>query len=189
MIDDSHAVGFIGAKGRGTQEYHGVMGRIEIITGTLAKALGGAGGGYTSGSAEVVNWLRQRSRPYLFSNSVSPPIVASSLTVLQMLTDSDHLRERLRQNTRFFRDRLESLGFHLLPGEHPIVPVILGDARVASRMAEILLRKGVYVTAFSYPIVPLGKARIRVQLSAGHTHEDLEYAANKFAETRADLGL
>jgi glycine C-acetyltransferase len=189
MIDDSHAVGFIGAKGRGTHEYHGVMGRIEIITGTLAKALGGAGGGFTSGSAEVVNWLRQRSRPYLFSNSVSPPIVASSLAVLQMLTDSDHLRERLRQNTQFFRDRLESLGFHLLPGEHPIVPVILGDARVASRMAEILLRKGVYVTAFSYPIVPLGKARIRVQLSAGHTHEDLEYAANKFAETRADLGL
>lgn len=189
MVDDSHAVGFVGSNGRGTHEHHGVMGRVDILTGTLGKALGGASGGYTSGSKEVVDTLRQRSRPYLFSNAVAPPIVATSLTVLKMLSSSSHLRERLKQNTQFFRRQMELLGFHVLPGEHPIVPVMLGDAKVASRMAELLLEKGVYVIAFSYPIVPQGKARIRVQLSAGHTREDLEFAVAKFAETRAEMGL
>ena len=189
MIDDSHAVGCVGANGRGTHEHHGVMGRVDIITGTLGKALGGAGGGYTSGSREVVDLLRQRSRPYLFSNAVAPPIVAASLTVLKMLANSSHLRERLQENTRFFRSRMESLGFQLLPGEHPIVPVMLGDAKVASRMAELLLTKGVYVIAFSYPIVPQRKARIRVQLSAGHTQEDLEFATTQFSEARSEMGL
>jgi glycine C-acetyltransferase len=189
MIDDSHAVGFVGPNGRGTHEHHGVMGRVDIITGTLGKALGGASGGYTSGSKEVVDLLRQKSRPYLFSNSVAPPIVAASLTVLKMLANSTHLRERLRENTRFFRSRIESLGFQLLPGEHPIVPIMLGDAKVAGRMAEHLLTKGVYVIAFSYPIVPQGKARIRVQLSAGHTREDLEFATAQFGEARSEMGL
>lgn len=189
MVDDSHAVGFVGANGRGTHEHHGVMGRVDILTGTLGKALGGAGGGYTSASKEVVDMLRQRSRPYLFSNAVAPPIVAASLTVLKMLASSAHLRDHLRENMRFFRSRMELLGFQVLPGEHPIVPVMLGDARIASRVAESLLEKGVYVIAFSYPIVPQGKARIRVQLSAGHTQEDLEFAVAKFAEARAELGL
>lgn len=189
MVDDSHAVGFVGPNGRGTHEHHGVMGRVDIITGTLGKALGGASGGYTSGSKEIVDMLRQRSRPYLFSNAVAPPIVAASLTVLKMLAGSGHLRDRLRENMRFFRNRMESLGFQVLPGEHPIVPVMLGDAKIASRMAELLLEKGVYVIAFSYPIVPQGKARIRVQLSAGHTKEDLEFAVAKFAEARTEMGL
>jgi glycine C-acetyltransferase len=189
MIDDSHAVGCVGANGRGTHEHHGVMDRVDIITGTLAKALGGASGGYASGSREVIELLRQRSRPYLFSNAVAPPIVAASLTVLKMLANSSNLRERLKENTRFFRSRMESLGFQVLPGEHPIVPVMLGDATVASRMAELLLTKGVYVIAFSYPIVPQGKARIRVQLSAGHTQEDLEFAITQFGEARYEMGL
>jgi glycine C-acetyltransferase len=189
MVDDSHAVGFVGANGRGTHEHHGVMGRVDILTGTLGKALGGASGGYTSANREVVDMLRQRSRPYLFSNAVAPPIVAASLTVLKMLASSAHLRDHLRENMRFFRSRMESLGFQVLPGEHPIVPVMLGNARIASRMAELLLDKGVYVVAFSYPIVPQGKARIRVQLSAGHTQEDLEFAVAKFAEARAEMGL
>jgi glycine C-acetyltransferase len=189
MVDDSHAVGFVGPNGRGTHEHHGVMGRVDIITGTLAKALGGASGGYTSGNREVVDMLRQRSRPYLFSNAVAPPIVAATLTVLKMLASSAHLRGRLRENMRFFRSRMESLGFQVLPGDHPIVPVMLGDATIASRMAELLLEKGVYVISFSYPIVPQGKARIRVQLSAGHTQEDLEFAVAKFAEARAEMSL
>jgi glycine C-acetyltransferase len=189
MVDDSHAVGVVGPNGRGTHEHHKVMGRVDIITGTLGKALGGASGGYTSGAKEIVDMLRQRSRPYLFSNAVAPPIVAASLTVLEMLSHSGHLRDRLRENMKFFRGRMESLGFETLPGEHPIIPVMLGDAKIASRMAELLLEKGVYVIAFSYPIVPQGKARIRVQLSAGHTQEDLEFAAAKFAEVRAEMSL
>jgi glycine C-acetyltransferase len=182
-------VGFIGSNGRGTHEHHNVMGRVDILTGTLGKALGGASGGYTSGSKEVVDMLRQRSRPYLFSNAVAPPIVAASLTVLKMLGSSSHLRERLRENTNFFRSQMQALGFQLLPGEHPIVPVMLGDAKVAGRMAEVLLSKGVYVIAFSYPIVPQGKARIRVQLSAGHTKDDLDFAVAQFSETRSEMGL
>lgn len=189
MVDDSHAVGVVGPNGRGTHEHHKVMGRVDIITGTLGKALGGASGGYTSGGKEVVDMLRQRSRPYLFSNAVAPPIVTASLTVLEMLSHSGHLRDRLRENMKFFRGRMESLGFEILPGEHPIIPVMLGDAKIASHMAELLLVKGVYVIAFSYPIVPQGKARIRVQLSAGHTREDLEFAAAKFAEVRAEMSL
>jgi glycine C-acetyltransferase len=189
MIDDSHAVGFVGPKGRGTHEHHGVMGRVDIITGTLGKALGGASGGYTSGSKKVVDLLRQRSRPYLFSNAVAPLIVAASITVLGMLSDGTQLRERLRENTSFFRSRMSSRGFELSPGEHPIVPVMLGDAKVAARMAEILLTKGVYVIAFSYPIVPQGKARIRVQLSAAHSREDIEFATAKFSEVRAEMKL
>lgn len=188
MVDDSHAVGFVGPNGRGTHEHHGVMGRVDILTGTLGKALGGASGGYTSGSREVVELLRQRSRPYLFSNAVAPVIAATSLAVLEMLGNSAHLRERLRKNSEFFREKMQAAGFQLLPGEHPIVPVMLGDAKVAARMAEILLKKGVYVIAFSYPIVPQDKARIRVQLSAGHTQEDLEFAVAKFVEARAELG-
>jgi glycine C-acetyltransferase len=189
MVDDSHAVGVVGPCGRGSHEHHGVMGRVGIITGTLGKALGGASGGYTSGPKEMVDLLRQRSRPYLFSNSVAPPIVAASLVVLELLAKGAHLRDRLRENTRLFRTLMADLGFQLLPGEHPIVPVMLGDARIAAQMAEKLLGKGVYVIAFSYPIVPQGKARIRVQVSAGHTPEDLEFAAAKFAEARAEMGL
>jgi glycine C-acetyltransferase len=189
MVDDSHAVGILGAHGRGTHEHHGLVGRIGILTGTLGKALGGASGGYISGKKEAIEFLRQRSRPYLFSNSLAPMIVAASLQVLEILQQSSDLRERLRENTRFFRQRLQSIGFSILEGEHPIVPVMLGDARIATRLAEILLAKGVYVIAFSYPVVPQGKARIRAQLSAAHTREDLEFAAAKFAEARSELGL
>jgi glycine C-acetyltransferase len=189
MVDDSHSVGFMGKNGRGTHEYHNVMGRVDIITGTLGKALGGASGGYTSGRKEIVGLLRQRSRPYLFSNSVAPPIVAASLTVLELLTSSSALRERLFANTRLFRERMTSLGFNLLPGEHPIVPVMLGDAALASRFADALLGKGVYVVGFSYPVVPQGKARIRVQVSAAHTPEELEFAARQFGEVKAQLGV
>jgi glycine C-acetyltransferase len=189
MVDDSHAIGFIGRHGRGTPELCGVEGRIDILTGTLGKALGGASGGYTSGRKEIVALLRQRSRPYLFSNSVAPPIVAASLEVLDLLAESADLRQRLQQNTHFFRERLAQAGFDVLPGEHPIVPVMFGDAVVASRMAELLLAKGVYVVAFSYPVVPQGKARIRIQVSAAHTREDLEFALAKFAEAKAELKL
>jgi glycine C-acetyltransferase len=189
MVDDSHAVGFVGESGRGTPEFCRVEGRIDIITGTLGKALGGASGGYTSGHKEIIDLLRQRSRPYLFSNSVAPPIVAASLKVLDLVTESSALRERLRDNTRFFREAMTNAGFKILPGEHPIVPVMFGDAVVASRMAELLLGKGVYVIAFSYPVVPHGKARIRTQISAAHSREDLEFALAKFAEANAELGL
>jgi len=189
LVDDSHAVGFIGENGRGTPELCGVQGRVDIVTGTLGKALGGASGGYTSGRKEIVELLRQRSRPYLFSNSVAPPIVAASLKVLDLLTESAELRQRLRENTRFFRARMAEAGFNILPGEHPIVPVMFGDPIVASRMAELLLAKGVYVVAFFYPVVPQGKARIRTQISAAHTQTDLEFALAKFIEARAELGV
>ena len=189
MVDDSHAVGFIGENGRGTPELCGVEGRVDIITGTLGKALGGASGGYTSGRKEIVELLRQRSRPYLFSNSVAPPIVAASLKVLEVLTESGDLRKQLRENTRFFREGMSAAGFNILPGEHPIVPVMFGDAVAASRMAELLLTKGVYVVAFSYPVVPQGKARIRTQISAAHTRADLEFALAMFAEAKAELGV
>jgi len=189
MVDDSHAVGFIGEHGRGTPELCGVSGRIDILTGTLGKALGGASGGYTSGRKEIIELLRQRSRPYLFSNSVAPPIVAASLKVLDLLNESGDLRQRLRDNTKFFRDQMTTLGFNVLPGQHPIVPVMFGDAVQASRMAEHLLAQGVYVVAFSYPVVPQGKARIRTQISAAHTRADLEFALEKFAEAKAALNL
>jgi glycine C-acetyltransferase len=189
MVDDSHAVGFVGKNGRGTPELCGVEGRIDIITGTLGKALGGASGGYTSGHREIIDMLRQRSRPYLFSNSVAPPIVAASLKVLDLVAESSALRERLRDNTRLFREGMTRAGFDILPGDHPIVPVIFGDATLAASMAELLLSKGIYVIAFSYPVVPLGKARIRTQISAAHTSEDLRFAVTKFAEAKAELGL
>ena len=181
MVDDSHAVGFMGENGRGTHEHHKVMGRIDILTGTLGKALGGASGGYVSARQEIVDLLRQRSRPYLFSNSVAPAIVGTSVKVLDLVTRTKDLRERLFSNTRFFREKMSAAGFDILPGEHPIVPVMLGDATRAAKMAERLLENGVYVIAFSYPVVPKGKARIRVQLSAAHTREDLEFALAQFS--------
>ena len=187
MVDDSHAVGFIGEHGQGTPELCGVKGRVDIITGTLGKALGGASGGYTSGRKEIIELLRQRSRPYLFSNSVAPPIVAASLKVLELLQESADLRDRLRQNTSFFRQQMAQAGFDILPGDHPIVPVMFGDAIAASRMAELLLKKGVYVVAFSYPVVPHGKARIRTQVSAAHSREELAFAVEKFVEARNEL--
>ncbi len=188
MVDDSHAVGFMGAGGRGTHEHHGVMGRIDAITGTLGKALGGASGGYVSGRKELVAMLRQRSRPYLFSNSVAPPIAAASLKVLELLRTAGDLRQRLAENTAFFRARITEAGFDILPGEHPIVPVMVGDAALAARMAGIMLEKGVYVVGFSFPVVPQGKARIRTQVSAAHSREDLERAVQAFIETREELG-
>ena len=188
MVDDSHAVGFLGENGRGTHEHHKVMGRVDIITGTLGKALGGASGGYTSGKKEIIELLRQRSRPYLFSNTVAPAVVGASLKILELLARSGELRQRLRSNTEFFRERMTALAFHILPGEHPITPLVLGDATLAAKMAERLLQKGVYVVAFSYPVVPQGKARIRIQVSAAHSREDLEFAAVQFAAVRAELG-
>src|ERR1700675_2933646 len=182
MVDDSHAVGFVGEHGRGTPEHCGVEGRIDILTGTLGKALGGASGGYTSGHKEIIQLLRQRSRPYLFSNSVAPPIVAASLKVLDLVSESEELRIRLRSNTEYFREAMTKEGFTILPGEHPIVPVMFGDAKIAARMAELLLAKGVYVIAFSYPVVPMGKARIRTQISAAHSRHELEFAVKCFAE-------
>src|SRR5271168_4948448 len=176
MVDDSHAVGFVGEHGRGTPEHCGVEGRIDILTGTLGKALGGASGGYTSGRKEIVQLLRQRSRPYLFSNSVAPPIVAASLQVLDLVSQSEELRERLRSNTQYFRNAMTEAGFNILPGEHPIVPVMFGEATIAARIAERMLAKGVYVIAFSYPVVPMGKARIRTQISAAHSRHELEFA-------------
>ena len=189
MVDDSHAVGFMGKSGRGTHEHLGVMGRVDIITGTLGKALGGASGGYTSGRKEIIDLLRQRSRPYLFSNSVAPPIVAASIAVLDLLMETQELRERLFSNTSLFRERMSSIGLQILPGEHPIVPVMLGNAALATKMADLLLQKGVYVIGFSYPVVPQGKARIRVQVSAAHTPQELEFAVEKFAESKRELGI
>jgi glycine C-acetyltransferase len=188
MMDDSHAVGFLGPNGRGTHEYCDVLGRVDIITGTLGKALGGASGGYTSGRKEIVEMLRQRSRPYLFSNSVAPPIVAASLKVLDLLENSTDLRDKLEENTRFFRAGIEKLGYTVLPGEHPIVPIMLGDAALASRVADALLERGVYVIGFSYPVVPQGKARIRTQISAAHSREDLELALKAFADVKHLVG-
>jgi glycine C-acetyltransferase len=187
MVDDSHAVGFVGANGRGTHEHHGVIGRVDAITGTLGKALGGASGGYVSGRKELVAMLRQRSRPYLFSNSVAPPIAAASLKVLELIREAKDLRARLADNTKFFRSRMSQEEFDILPGEHPIVPVMIGDAALASRMAAKMLEKGVYVVGFSYPVVPQGKARIRTQVSAAHTRDDLERAVRAFVETRSEV--
>jgi glycine C-acetyltransferase len=189
MVDDSHAVGFMGRQGRGTHEHHGVAGRIDIITGTLGKALGGASGGYTSGRKEIIELLRQRSRPYLFSNTLAPPIVGASLKVLQLLTESTALRDKLEANTKFFREQMSTLGFNILPGTHPIVPVMLGDAALATRFADAMLEKGVYVIGFSYPVVPKGKARIRTQISAAHSREDLEFAIEAFATVKRQLGI
>ncbi len=189
MVDDSHAVGFMGKHGRGTHEHHNVMDRIDIITGTLGKALGGSSGGYTSGRQEIIDLLRQRSRPYLFSNTLAPPIVAASMKVLELLTETGELRERLFANTRLFRERMAASGFDLLPGEHPIVPVMLGDAALATRMADALLKRGIYVIGFSFPVVPQGKARIRVQVSAAHTSDELEFAAKQFAACKQELGI
>jgi glycine C-acetyltransferase len=187
MVDDSHAVGFIGPNGRGTPELHGVTDRVDVVTGTLGKALGGASGGYTSGRQEIIDLLRQRSRPYLFSNSLAPAIAAASLTALQIIADSRELRDRLAENTRLFRSIMTERGFVILPGTHPIVPIMIGDATKAARMADRLLERGIYVIGFSYPVVPLGKARIRVQISAAHSHEDLERAAEAFAAVRDDV--
>lgn len=189
MIDDSHAVGFMGKNGRGVHEHHNVIDRIDVITGTLGKALGGASGGYTSGKKEIIDLLRQRSRPYLFSNSVAPPIVAAAIKGLDMLEGSTELRDRLMDNTRYFREKLSSIGLDIVPGEHPIVPVMFGDAVVATKMAEAMLKRGVYVIAFSFPVVPKGKARIRTQVSAAHTREDLDFAVAKFAEAKAEVGI
>jgi len=187
MVDDSHAVGFVGARGRGTPELHGVSDRVDIITGTLGKALGGASGGYTSGRREIIDLFRQRSRPYLFSNSVAPAVAGASLQVLDLLESRDDLRARLRENTTWFRERMTGLGFDILPGDHPIVPVMIGDAARATQMADLLLDKGVYVIGFSYPVVPVGKARIRTQVSAAHSREDLQTAATAFAAVRAEM--
>jgi glycine C-acetyltransferase len=189
MVDDSHAVGFMGKTGRGTHEHHNVMDRVDVITGTLGKALGGASGGYTSGKIEMIDLLRQRSRPYLFSNSVAPPIVAASIAAIDMLNSSTERRDKLMDNTRYFREKIQEVGLEVLPGEHPIVPVMFGEAGPAVKMAELLLEKGVYVIPFSFPVVPKGKARIRTQVSAAHSKEDLDFAVEKFAEAKTVLGL
>jgi len=182
MVDDSHAVGFMGSNGGGTPEYHGVRDKIDIITGTLGKALGGASGGYTSGRKEIIDLLRQRSRPYLFSNTLAPPIVGASLRVLELLKESGDLRERLKSNTAYFRKKITEIGLTIVPGEHPIVPVMIGDAASAAQIADALLERGIYVIAFSYPVVPQGQARIRVQISAAHSRQDLDFALDAFAQ-------
>ncbi len=187
MIDDSHSVGVMGKTGRGTHEHCGVMGRVDVITGTFGKALGGASGGYTSGREEIVDLLRQRSRPYLFSNTVAPVIAATSIKVFDMLMASTELRDGLHENAAYFRKRMEDAGFTIPAGNHPIVPIMLGDARLASAMADRLLEKGIYVIGFSFPVVPKGQARIRVQISAAHTREDLDFAVEQFAAVRAEL--
>ena len=187
MIDDCHATGFLGENGRGTHEYRGVMGRIDIITGTLGKALGGASGGYTSGRKEVVGWLRQRSRPYLFSNSVAPMIAAASIAVLDLLERDNSLRQQLHSNAAYFREKMTERGFDLKPGEHPIIPVMLGDAMLATQMADKLLERGVYVIGFSFPVVPKGQARIRTQMSAGLTREHLDKAIDAFTDVGREL--
>jgi glycine C-acetyltransferase len=182
MVDDSHAVGFVGPRGRGTHEHCGVMDRVDIMTGTLGKALGGASGGYTSGNSEMIDLLRQRSRTYLFSNTIAPPIVAGSIRALELLEESTELRDTLESNTRLFREEMERSGLNILPGSHPIVPVMLGDAAKAAHVAKAMLDDGIYVIAFSYPVVPQGKARIRTQVSAAHTHDQLRAAALSFAK-------
>ena len=188
-FDDCHASGFIGANGRGTHEYRGCMDRVDIITGTLGKALGGGSGGFTSARCEVVDLLRQRSRPYLFSNTVAPPVVAGAIKALQLVTESNQLQQQLMDNTAFFRDGMQALGFRLLPGEHPIVAVMLDDAALAAKFAERMLAHGVYVVAFSYPVVAHGKARIRTQMSAAHSRDDLELALGAFAAVKSELGI
>lgn len=189
MVDDSHAVGFTGATGRGTHELHGVMDRIDLLTGTLGKALGGASGGYTSGRQEIIDYLRQRSRPYLFSNTIPPAIAAGSVAAIDLLSRSTELRDKLESNTQYFRQAMSSLGYVILPGTHPISPIMLGDAALAARVAEAMLAKGVYVIGFSFPVVPQGKARIRTQISAAHSREDLEFAVKSFAEVKRELGI
>ena len=189
MVDDSHAVGFMGEHGRGTAEYCGVMGRVDIITGTFGKALGGASGGYTAAKKEIIDLLRQRSRPYLFSNTLAPAICAATIKTIDLLESSTELRDRVHANANYFRKEMEKLGFDLLPGEHPIVPIMLYDAKVAQKFANRMLDKGVYVTGFSYPVVPMGKARVRTQISAGHTKEDLDFAVKCFGEVKKEMGL
>lgn len=189
MVDDSHAVGFMGKNGRGTHEFHHVMDRVDIITGTLGKALGGASGGYTSGKKSVINWLRQRSRPYLFSNTLAPVIAATSIKVLDLLESSHHLMTNLHENSAYFRKNMQELGFKLIPGEHPIIPVMLGDAKLAKMMADELLNEGVYVIGFSYPVVPHGQARIRTQMSAAHQKHHLDKAITAFAKVGRQLGV
>jgi glycine C-acetyltransferase len=189
MVDDSHAVGFMGAHGRGTHEHCGVTERIDILTGTLGKALGGASGGYTSGRREIIEYLRQRSRPYLFSNTLCPSIAGASLKVLDLLTTSTALRDKLEINTQFFRAEMTTRGFQILPGTHPIVPIMLGDAALAQRFAEAMLARGVYVVGFFFPVVPHGKARIRTQISAAHSRDDLVFAVEAFASVKAELGV
>ena len=189
MVDDSHAVGFMGAHGKGTPEYCGVMDRIDIITGTFGKALGGASGGYTSARQPIVDLLRQRSRPYLFSNTVAPAICAATIRTIELLEESTALRDKVHENARYFRAQMEKLGFDLLPGEHPIVPVMLYDPKIAHEFAKRMLEKGVYVVAFCYPVVPKEKDRIRTQISAGHTKEDIDFAVRCFAEVKAEMGL
>jgi glycine C-acetyltransferase len=187
MIDDAHATGFLGKTGRGTHEYRGVIGKIDIITGTLGKALGGAGGGFTSARREIVDLLRQRSRPYLFSNTIAPPVVAASLKALELLTASTELRDKLEENTKYFRAALTKRGLTIKPGVHPIVPIMIGDAAKSQKFAARMLEKGVYVIGFFYPVVPHGTARVRTQVSAAHSPEDLEFAVNAFAETNEEL--
>ena len=189
MVDDSHAVGFMGKHGKGTHEHNGVMGRVDIITGTLGKALGGASGGYTSARKEIVDILRQRSRPYLFSNTVAPNIVAASLKVIEMLSSTTHLRDKLEQNTKCFREKIQAAGFNIKKGIHPIVPIMLGDAVLAQTMAAKMLEKGVYVIGFFFPVVPKGTARIRVQISAAHSKEDLDFAVEKFVEVKKEMNI
>jgi glycine C-acetyltransferase len=189
MVDDSHATGFIGAGGRGSHELRGVIGRIDILTGTLGKALGGASGGYVAARKEIVDWLRQRSRPYLFSNSIAPPVAAATIRVLDLLESSADLRERLHANARYFREQMQGLGFNLIPGEHPIIPVMLGDAPLAVDLAERVQAQGVYVVAFAFPVVPHGKARIRTQISAAHSREQLDQVIRAFGRAGRDLAI
>jgi glycine C-acetyltransferase len=189
MVDDSHATGFIGDLGRGTHELRGVIGRVDILTGTFGKALGGASGGYVAARKEIVAWLRQRSRPYLFSNSIAPPVAAATIKVLELLEGSPHLRDKLHENAAYFRKGMQSLGFNLLPGEHPIIPVMLGDAPMAVRLAERMQEYGVYVVAFAFPVVPHGKARIRTQMNASHSREQLDRVISAFARSGRELGI
>ena len=189
MVDDSHAVGFMGKDGRGTHDYHNVIDRIDIITGTLGKALGGASGGYTSGKREIITWLRERSRPYLFSNTLAPMIAATSIKVLEMLESSHDLPKQLHANSAYFRSGLQKLGFKLIDGDHPIIPVMLGDAKLAKEMSDALLKEGIYVIGFSYPVVPLGQARIRTQISAAHKKEHLDKALTAFEKVGRQLGV
>ncbi len=189
MVDDSHATGFIGAKGRGSHEFRGVMDRIDIMTGTLGKALGGASGGYVSARREIVGWLRQRSRPYLFSNSISPPVAAATLQVLEMLESSSGLRDQVHANAKYFRGQMQALGFELVPGEHPIIPVMLGEAPLAVKLADRMQADGIYVVAFAFPVVPHGRARIRTQMNAAHSREQLDRVVQAFGRAGRDLGI
>jgi glycine C-acetyltransferase len=189
MVDDSHAVGFVGKTGRGTHEYRNVMDRVDIITGTLGKALGGASGGYTSGRKEIIDLLRQRSRPYLFSNTLAPAIAGASIKVLEMLMEDNKYKSKLDENTKYFREGIKKIGLNIIEGEHPIVPIMLGDAVLSQKMAERLLEKGVYVVGFYFPVVPKGKARIRTQISAAHSKEDLDFALKAFKEVKEELGI